>query len=244
MKFVGHRGYSKLFPENSYQAFDAVVNYPLNGSVVWGIELDLQLTKNGVIPVMHNTFLNDTDNKKVKVCDISFRKMQKLFSLKQNDKNLKIPILKKVFKLINHKTNLCLEIKKGDYDLNRFIKKFMKYLKKYKPNGDIIISSFSVRIMEEIIKATFGMNLKYGFLFEHIEDLETLPENVFKSIHYLHPEYIVLLKEWDKIYKYGLPINTWVVNDLDTVEKIQRRDKSNLIYSIMTDNLDLSKSFT
>lgn len=55
MKIFGHRGSSKLFPENTLQAFTNCVNINADG-----IELDIQITRDKYIIVRHDTFDKNT----------------------------------------------------------------------------------------------------------------------------------------------------------------------------------------
>ena len=58
VQIFAHRGFSGYYPENTMLAFQKVAEE----TVADGIELDIQLTKDGEIVIMHDEMLDRTTN--------------------------------------------------------------------------------------------------------------------------------------------------------------------------------------
>lgn len=103
--YFAHRGLHNLekgIPENSMAAFSEAV------SRGYGIELDVQLTKDGQVVVVHDFDLNRICGIKKAVSDCTYEELkhQNILGTKEH-----IPLLKDVLKLVNGKVPLIIEIK-------------------------------------------------------------------------------------------------------------------------------------
>ena len=73
MKIWAHRGCSYAWPENTLQAFEAACKYNITG-----IELDIQLTKDNKMVVIHDETVDRTTNGTGKVKDFTLAEIKKL----------------------------------------------------------------------------------------------------------------------------------------------------------------------
>ena len=73
MKIWAHRGCSYAWPENTLQAFKAACKYNITG-----IELDIQLTKDNKMVVIHDETVNRTTNGTGKVKDFTLEEIKML----------------------------------------------------------------------------------------------------------------------------------------------------------------------
>ncbi|MDD5675523.1 MAG: glycerophosphodiester phosphodiesterase family protein [Chitinivibrionales bacterium] len=243
MNFIAHRGYSKQYPENSLAAFEAVINHPLNGRNLIGIELDIHLTSDGVIPVMHGTTIADGNGQTVNVAGITFAQLQRFFKNGGKNKEHAIPTIEQALTLVAHKTGLCLEIKDGKFNLESFAIRFVKAIKAYGPKNDIVISSFSPEILKFIIKKTSSFKVKYAFLFKTWEALENLPGDVSAHLDFLHPWYKLILEDSDKITSLGFPLQGWTVDDPAEINAMLAGPGAECIHAIMTNDIALAERF-
>lgn len=100
-----HRGLHNLnvgIPENSLPAFSHAL---LHG---YGIELDIQLTKDEKVVVFHDTMLSRVCGLDVPLVSKTYEELQELSLFSTNEK---IPLLTDVLKLINGSVPLLIEIK-------------------------------------------------------------------------------------------------------------------------------------
>lgn len=89
-------------PENSMQAFKKAVD------AGFGIEMDVQLTKDNVAVVFHDGKLERMCGVEGKVCDYTFEELQR-FSLAKSEE--KIPLFTEVLRLVEGKVPLIIEYK-------------------------------------------------------------------------------------------------------------------------------------
>ena len=100
MKIWAHRGCCYAWPENTLQAFEAAT--ALN---ITGIELDIQLTKDNEIVVIHDETVNRTTNGNGNVQDFTLQEIKKLKiqthpGLLGIKRYTEIPTIKEVFDLL------------------------------------------------------------------------------------------------------------------------------------------------
>jgi glycerophosphoryl diester phosphodiesterase len=239
MKFIAHRGYSKRFPENSLQAFTAVLQHPRNGRSLIGIELDIHLTSDNRIPVMHETAVG-IDGRSVPVSAMTFAQLQQYASVNLHHA---IPDLDATLELVNHATILNLELKEGSYDHDRFMALLIETLERYAPCGDIIISSFSVPLLAMTMNVTGHLNLRYGFLLKTWSAWNEVGADVAGRLDYLHPWYRLLLEGPVPASLPDLPLLCWTTDDPVEVQSLLALDTAHRIRAIMTNDITLSERF-
>lgn len=242
MKFIAHRGYSHRYPENSLEAFKAVIDHPCNGSSLIGFEFDVHLTADDTIPIMHEVTIRAENGSMVPVAECTFEQLQYLHNLQYEGKCPPVPDFTSVLSLINHRTKLCIEIKIGQYDLDRFIGLFREALISYRPAGDVIISSFSSEIIAAVRSRLADLDLTYGFIFESISAFSSLPRKTIGLFDYLHPWYPLLFTHRKIFEATGLPVRCWTVNDPQLVRKISDLGASLPVDAVMTDDITLAET--
>lgn len=136
-----HRGlHGGNIPENSMAAFSRAVE---NG---YGIELDVQLSKNKNVMVFHDYTLNRMTGIDKKLCELESEELQKLTL---NGTNETIPTFKQVLELVNGKVPLLVELKGENLD-TALCEKVAHILREY--NGDYCIESFNPLLIKAIKK--------------------------------------------------------------------------------------------
>ena len=102
-----HRGLhseDQSIPENSLKAF------ALAAEAGYGMELDVQLSKDGQVVVFHDDTLDRVCGVAARVDELDFAELEKL-SLFGTDE--RIPLFSKVLELVNGRTPLIVELKNG-----------------------------------------------------------------------------------------------------------------------------------
>lgn len=141
-KIFAHRGSAGTHPENTMAAFNEAFKVGADG-----IELDVQLTKDNQLVVIHDATVDRTTNGKGKVRDFNLQELQKLsagawFSSKY--KHEKIPTLTEVLEWMADKDLLLnIELKYPTSDLNHFEEKVLQDIKTFNFENRVIISSFN-----------------------------------------------------------------------------------------------------
>ena len=136
-----HRGlHGDGVPENSLAAFEAAC---VGG---YGIELDVQLSKDGVVMVFHDYTLIRMTGLDKKLCDLDADELSAL-RLAQSDRT--IPTFIDVLKLVNGRVPILVELKGESVDA-ALCPKVAQILKDY--GGDYCIESFNPILIKEIRK--------------------------------------------------------------------------------------------
>ena len=133
-RYFAHRGLfdnTSGVPENSLAAFKEAINYD------YGIELDVQLTKDKVPVVIHDYNLQRVCNKSIKVASLTVNELKDypLF-----DSSECIPTLSSALSLIDGQVPVIIELKVG-LTYKETCKQVAKVLENYQ--GDYCIMSFS-----------------------------------------------------------------------------------------------------
>jgi glycerophosphoryl diester phosphodiesterase len=102
---LGHRGAPTEAPENTRRSFARALSLG-----VAGVELDVQLTKDGRLAVIHDETLDRTTNGRGPVKDFTLQELQR-FDAGQGEA---IPSLEEVFDLIQGKAHLMVELKQPE----------------------------------------------------------------------------------------------------------------------------------
>ena len=75
-KNFAHRGFSGKYPENTMLAFEKAVEIGADG-----VELDVQLTKDGEVVIIHDETIDRTTDGKGYVVDYTYEELSKFLSL-------------------------------------------------------------------------------------------------------------------------------------------------------------------
>ncbi|WP_211747688.1 glycerophosphodiester phosphodiesterase family protein [Paenibacillus sp. Marseille-Q4541] len=146
---VAHRGYSSLAPENTLASFKLAMEQK---QVSW-IELDVQLSRDGVPIVIHDYRLERTTNGKGNVRDHTLKELKKLDAGSWKSKDYsgeRIPTLAEVLELTKGKVRLNIELKTvGDMYPNLAVA-VMRELYGNWNSCDYVITSFEQKALQQI----------------------------------------------------------------------------------------------
>ena len=147
-----HRGLSNQFPENTVLAFREAGKVPC----FFGMETDVQMTKDGVLVCMHDKTIDRTTNGTGKVSDYTWKELRKFWidgGTGWNDKythKLRIPTFKEYLKVCK-KANLVpyVELK---LITPEGIKKTVEMLHQMGFEGKYVLTSFRWHYLKEAAK--------------------------------------------------------------------------------------------
>lgn len=146
---VAHRGYSSLAPENTMAAFQLAMEQK---QVSW-IELDVQLSRDGVPVVIHDFRLERTTNGSGNVRDHTLAELKKLDAGSWKSKKFageRIPTLMEVLKLTKGKVKLNIELKTvGNMYPDLAATVIEKLQNAWKPR-DYVITSFEKKALQQV----------------------------------------------------------------------------------------------
>lgn len=96
MNIWAHRGCSQMYPENTLTAFEKAIELPR----LAGIELDIQLTKDGELVVIHDERVDRTTDGYGNVRDFTLSELKNLHIYTGTEKVEHIPTMREVFELL------------------------------------------------------------------------------------------------------------------------------------------------
>lgn len=153
MKIYAHRGCSGTHPENTLAAFEAAAELPIDG-----VEIDVHLTKDGEIVVIHDEKVNRTTDGKGYVKDMTLSELKEFdcgswFS--DNWRGERIPTLEEVlsvFENTSHRINI--EIKSDIFPYDSLVNKVIESAEKFGMSERIVISSFNHEDIQKVCRDT------------------------------------------------------------------------------------------
>ena len=114
---IAHRGFSSEYPENTVTSFEAAVSAGFNY-----IELDIHLTADSVIVVMHDETVNRTTNGEGNIRDLYLEEIKSLDAgswFDSNSPSEQVPTLKEILVKFENRVHIFVEIKSEEEDLLR-----------------------------------------------------------------------------------------------------------------------------
>lgn len=233
-RILAHRGASFYAPENTMPSFEMALEQGADG-----VELDVHLSKDGELVVMHDERVDRTTNAK------GFIKDYTLAELKSFDAScgmpgyagVQIPTLREVYDLFRLTSKMInVEIKTDIMDYPGIVDKLLAMEDEMGMNGRILYSSFNhYSVYELLVKRP---EAKIGLLYLSIF---ASPWTYAKSMGAaaLHPHYITISKTPDmakECSELGIETNIWTVDDPAVMERLQKAG----VTSIITNKPDLA----
>ena len=190
MKIWAHRGCSYKHPENTLPAFEAACR--LSG--ITGIELDIQLSKDGEIMVFHDETLNRLMNKAGYLRDYSAKQLSAMKfkswdyeSGTADTDRMYIPTMEEVLKLVkpySEKSGIMIdiELKNSVIPYEGLEEKILGLVKKYGMEKHVLYSSFSGESLLKLKK--LSKEISVGILDADIQKCrEFITAHRIEAIH-------------------------------------------------------------
>jgi glycerophosphoryl diester phosphodiesterase len=204
MLSIGHRGAKGYVAENTLASFEKAI--ALN---VDAIELDVHLSSDGKIMVIHDETIDRTTTEKGFVKEYTSTAL----------KDLGIPTLEEVFHSINQKCIINIEIKDANAT-QKVIQLIEKFINEHHWNYNLFqISSFDWQVLEEVSHYCHSdkRGISIGVLTEDsIEKALAFAKKI--KAHSINPYFKLLNQEKvTLIHSNGFKIYTWTVNSTEDI---------------------------
>jgi glycerophosphoryl diester phosphodiesterase len=218
MKKIGHRGVKGYEPENTLVSFQKALDMQVDG-----IELDVHLSADGELMVIHDETIDRTTNGKGFVNKLSLHEL-KAFRI---DNKHQIPTLKEVFDLVNQNCFINIELKKYD-TAEKVVSLIEKYvIKKGWKYDRFLVSSFDWNALQQV--AFLNDKIPIGVLTETGLEL-ALAFAKFIQAKSINPHFHLLTKEnTAQMQEKGLQVFPWTVNETEDIQKIKAFNVNGII---------------
>lgn len=225
-KIFAHRGSAGTHPENTLAAFQEAIRVGADG-----IEIDIQLTKDHELVVIHDHTLDRTTNGTGEVQSYTLAELKKFDAgskFSPEFKEEKIPSFLEVLELIKGtNVELNVEIKNRAKHETGVEKKVVEDLEKAGLTNKIIISSFNHQTLKKVKE--LRPDLECAILYMKKMDTPWNYASQFgaTALHTYEKE-----TEIDMIHEAqekGFPVRVFTVNDEEGMEKLIRAHVSAII---------------
>jgi glycerophosphoryl diester phosphodiesterase len=217
---IGHRGVRGYEPENTLISFKKAIDMHVDG-----IELDVHLSADGELMVIHDETVDRTTNGKGFVNQLSLPELKRLLINKKHS----IPTLTEVLDLANQKCFINIELKSYE-TADKVVDLIEKYVSENNWDYDhFLVSSFDWNALQQV---TFlNSEIPIGVLTETDLDL-AFAFAKFIQAKSIHPYFHLLTAEnTNRLQEKGFQVYPWTVNELEDIKKI----KSYNVNGIITD---------
>jgi len=200
MHKIGHRGAKGHTAENTLASFQKAIDLNVDG-----IELDVHLSLDGTVMVIHDDTVDRTTSQKGLVKDFHAQKLTVLG----------VPTLASVFDLINKQCFVNVELKTYD-TADKVVECIEKYVsEKGWAYSDIIVSSFDWNALQQV--HFLNENIQIGVLTS--TDLElALAFAKFIRAYSIHPYYHLLTPEnVRQMQSLKFKVYPWTINEPEDI---------------------------
>lgn len=209
-KIWAHRGASGYAPENTLEAFKLAAEMGADG-----LELDVQLTKDGEIVVAHDEKIDRVSNGTGKVTDYTLEELKQLNFNKTHPEYsevCRIPTLREVFECLkDSRLTINIELKTGAIFYDGIEEKVVKLVKEMGYENRVLYSSFNHHSVLKVKE--YQPDAKLAFLYSH--ELSKVAEYAkMNGVHAVNPSITCTLheEEMKECKKNNIEINVWTVN--------------------------------
>lgn len=207
---IGHRGARGYTAENTLSSFQKAIDLKVDG-----IELDVHLSADGELMVIHDETVDRTTNGKGLVNSFTQTELQN-FSIEDKEKT---PTLSAVFDLVDRRCFINIELKSFE-TAAKVVTLIEKYIReKHWKYTDFIVSSFNWDALEEV-----------NFVNPEIPIAVLTETDVDKALAFakiiqakaINPDFQLLnMENTKKLQENGFEIFPWTVNEPEDIKQIK-----------------------
>jgi glycerophosphoryl diester phosphodiesterase len=236
---LAHRGASQAAPENTMAAFRLAAELGADG-----VELDVQLCKDGEAVVIHSSTINETTDGSGRVKDLTLAELQELDAgswFAPQFAGERVPTLAQVLHELGPRLVLNIELKTGTLLSDGLESEVVRLVEDTNLAHQVIISSFNPLALWRVRRLNRFMST--GLLYapdqpRHLRDrwLQTLVRP-----NALHPRWDMLdQKGVTAAHRQGLKVYPWTCNESDSMLRLVGwgvdaiiTDRPDLLYDLL-----------
>ena len=228
-----HRGASGYAPENTLPAFELALEQGADG-----FELDVQLTRDDEVVVIHDETLERTTDGHGWVADHSLEDLKKLDASFGRDAyaGTRIPTLGEVFDLVRDTvTTVNVELKNSRMAYKGLEERVLALVEEHDMAHRVVISSFNHYSLRHLVG--LGCELPLGALYS---------EPLWKPWQYatklgataLHPSLAATRRKIvERSHAHDLAVHVWTVNEPDDLKRMIALD----VDAVITNHPDIAR---
>nr|WP_285851263.1 glycerophosphodiester phosphodiesterase family protein [Bacillus altitudinis] len=227
---IAHRGSSSAAPENTIAAFDVAVEQGADY-----IELDVQMTMDQHVVVIHDDTVERTTNGNGLVKSYTLDQLKKLDAgswFDQQYTNERIPTLQEILERYSQRIGILIEIKHPKRQIG-IEKAVARIINRFAYSRHIIIQSFDVHALQRI--KALAPSLRTALIIKpDAFKLTKRKLTTYSSFaNCLNMKKTMINRWWiDRIHTFEMDVFIWTVKDQKTADRIKKYP----IDGVVTDN--------
>ncbi len=227
VRIIGHRGAPAHAPENTLSSFRKALDMKVDY-----IELDVRMTKDGVLIVFHDSDLRRLTGVKRKVRECTWNFIR---TLKVKGKE-RVLTLDEALEFLVGKAGLIVEVKEKD-----IVEKVIDSLRRhdvFSYDYDVYVSSFYHTVVKRALELESRLKGAVILVGEPIEpgDVARKARADVIALHYEYVDEEVVAKA----SKYDVKVIAWTVNDLPTYRRMAQLG----VFGVATDDPSIPRMLT
>jgi glycerophosphoryl diester phosphodiesterase len=203
---IGHRGARAYEPENTLRSFSKALELGVDA-----VELDVRVTKDGEIVVIHDAEVDRTTDGKGLVNQLTLREIKQL----RTEKDERIPTLEEALGFLDRKAKVLVELKETGLE-----EKVLKAVREKKLEQNVIIVSF----LEDALRRVRELNDKVetGLIYTRHKNPVGAASNLRAS--YLLPLYrFTHTADVQRAHQNNLKVIVWTINNPEEVAQYVKK---------------------
>jgi len=204
IEVTGHRGAAGLEPENTLRSIRRAIELGVDR-----VEVDVRVTKDGYLVVIHDETVDRTTNGHGYVKDLTFNELRRLDA----GKGERIPTLEEVLNLTRGKVTLQVELKAAEAT-----EPTVHLIERNRAEREVVITSF----MHELLRKVHDLNstLRTGALFFDVpsDACQRAVDANSESIHVYYRN--VNPKLVEEAHARGLKISVWNPDEMEEMKRM------------------------
>ena len=216
-----HRGASGHAPANTLAAFLLAAEMGADG-----IELDVHLSKDGEVVVIHDATVDATTDGHGRVGAMTLSELRALDAGSWFDEQFageRIPTLQEVFDAVGHRMLVNVEVKvEAGYHPTAQEAETVRLIEDNQMVDRVIVSSFSPRSLRRVrgLNPNIALGLLYGkpepaFLPRALRWLRVPYDALHPGFGMVDAQYVARARRWKT------PVNAWTVNDAGDMRRMR-----------------------
>lgn len=230
---IAHRGASGNAPENTLASVRLALEQKADM-----IEIDVFLSKDDQIVVMHDQKVDRTTNGQGYIENLTLKEVKQLDAgswFAKTFKGEKIPTLPEVLHVVEGKAKLLIEIKKSGREIAQ---KVATLIHQQKASSWCVIQSFDPLVIENLnaMKSTIEKhqlvigNLPLLLPYHYNKRLSSGNIYQYRTVQSINPMYLFTTKKVvDKIHQQKQKVVVWTVNQSQDMERLLKMGVDGLI---------------
>ena len=209
IQIISHRGAGGLEVENSKAAVNRAIKFESDY-----IEVDIHMTKDSHLVVIHDESIDRTTNGKGKIKDYTLSELKNYRLVNTELANAAIPTLQSVYDLCRgSNSKLVVEVKKPK-KYPGILNELLMFIEKNNAFNEVVIISFDTDFISKIKKKSHGLVAGNLYVFPPKE----LPAVDIISINYYSTK--LFKKRIKRFQNKGCVMWVWTVNSKSKIDKL------------------------